>query len=92
MKMTPATDPSISENMENSLLNMSAMPNNQEEKVCTITLLPAILNTLCSIPEKEECKKHDTCAANCLLCCSEECNGIQRRTKVSFGRTMMQTL
>ena len=32
------------------------------------------------------------CIANCYLCGSGESNGERRRTKVSFGRTMMRAL
>jgi len=37
-------------------------------------------------------QSHYACTENCYLRGSEERNGAQRRTKVSFGKTMMQAL
>jgi len=37
-------------------------------------------------------KSYNVCTINCHLCGSGERNGAQIRTKVSFGRTMMQVL
>jgi len=37
-------------------------------------------------------RSHYTCTANRHLCGKGERNGIQRRTKVSFGRTMIQAM
>ena len=37
-------------------------------------------------------QSHNTCTANRHLRGSVERNGVQRRTKISFGRTMMQAL
>jgi len=37
-------------------------------------------------------RSHNACIANCHLSGSELRNGAQKRTKVSFGRTMMQAL
>ena len=41
---------------------------------------------------KSSMKPRSNTTANCHLHGSEERNGEQRRTKVSFGRTMMQAL
>ena len=37
-------------------------------------------------------QSHNTCTTNCYLTGKEERSGVQKRTKVSFGRTMMKAL
>ena len=41
---------------------------------------------------KVSMKPRSSASANHHLCSSQERNGEQRRTKISFGRTMMQAL
>ena len=107
MKSISPINPAITENMKRLIVKIGAALINSisgcvaQSQCIAMVPFPATSNTLYSIKSvptsstaftQVSHQSHNGCTTNYSLCGKGEINGSQRRTKVSFSRTMMQVL